>query len=557
MSYQNKTSKDFLKLVLSFLHKERKDVFAIYIYSLLNAMVYLSLPLGIQAIVSFSTSGVISTSIYVITFFVITGTWIVGYLKVEVMNIVEKIQQKIFVQYSIAYAEKILRIDVGKTNRYYLPELVNRIFDTIILQKGISKILLDIPIETIRIVLGITVLGFYHPWFISFGVLVIALVIIIFKYTSESGIKSSIKESDKKYEVVYWLESIANSVKSIKPYIQHKLHLKKIDEHLESYIENRTHHYKILLFQYKTIIGFKVITTMVMLLLCSYLLINQKINIGAFIAAELVIITIISAVEKLVVSLESYYDVITSFTKLNKLLELPEEASGQFSLPKIDKGFAIECKNVSFEFDSNAPILQQINFTIPANTITLLTGNMASGKSTLLKLLSGIYKPTKGVLLYDNIPAQNYNIQEINAKIGYYDEEHKLFNGTIFENIQLGNHNITIEKINQLMTEWGISNVFNTFPNAFFSEVTDSESKLTYSIRKTIIFLKIFLSNHRLIILEEPLQGMNEAFCNHFIPYLKKISTHKNIIIVSNDSSLNAIADNHLHIKNGMITIIK
>lgn len=554
---ENYTSTSFLQLITSYLSKEKKDVAAIYIYSLLSGLVYLSLPLGIQAIVSFSMGGVFTTSVYVITIFVIIGTIIVGYLKIQIMNIVEKIQQKIFVQYSIAYAEKLNRIDISKTNKYNLSELMNRVFDAVTLQKGISKILLDIPIETIRIIIGIIVLGFYHPWFIVFGLLIIGLVVTIFKYTSIGGIKSSIEESNKKYEVVSWLESVAGSIRSLKPYATYELPLQKIDSLLENYIQNRTKHYRILLFQYKTIIAFKVITTMVMLVLCTYLLINQKLNIGAFIAAELVIMTIISAVEKLVISLESYYDVITSFTKLNKVLELPDEPSGKYNFPKKENGIAIEAKNIAFSFDNEINIIENIYFSIQANSITVVSGNLSSGKTTLSKILSAAYTPTNGILLYDNIPSQNFVKSELTSAIGYYDDEHKLFAGSILDNIQVGNKLITIELINKLCQEWGISNIFYQFPNSYYSDIQDYPTKLTYSTRKAIQLLKVCLGKHNIILLDEPLEGMSETFKINFLKYIQYISKHKTVIIVTNDENIINMANHHFKMQQGLLTIIK
>jgi len=162
-------------------------------------LVQLSVPLGIQSIVSFVMGATMATSIYILIFFVVIGTWLVGYFRLKIIQIIEKIQQKIYVEFSMAIAEKIPKIDLSYARKYYLPELVNRFFDIQNLQKGISKILLEIPTALIQIFFGILLLSFYHPWFLAFGALVILCVVLIFAYTMESGIKSSIEESDRKY----------------------------------------------------------------------------------------------------------------------------------------------------------------------------------------------------------------------------------------------------------------------------------------------------------------------------------------------------------------------
>ena len=174
--------------LFKYVTKEKKDVTNIYFYAILNGLVQLSVPLGIQSIVSFVMGATMATSIYILIAFVVLGTWLVGYFRLKVMQIIEKIQQKIFVEFALAFAEKLPKVNLSATRKYYLPELVNRFFDTQNLQKGISKILLEIPTALIQILFGILLLSFYHPWFLVFGALVIICVIFIFRFTMESGI---------------------------------------------------------------------------------------------------------------------------------------------------------------------------------------------------------------------------------------------------------------------------------------------------------------------------------------------------------------------------------
>lgn len=210
---------DFTKssiALFKYITKEKKDVTAIYMYAILSGLVQLSIPLGIQAIVSFVMGATMVTSLYMLIGFVVLGTFLTGYFRVKVMQIIEKIQQKIFVEYAIPFAEKLPKIDLSKNKKYYLPELVNRFFDTQNLQKGISKILLEIPSALIQVLFGILLLSFYHTWFLVFGAFVVVIVVIIFRFTMDAGIQSSIDESAKKYKVASWLEDVAGAIKTFK-----------------------------------------------------------------------------------------------------------------------------------------------------------------------------------------------------------------------------------------------------------------------------------------------------------------------------------------------------
>lgn len=186
------TASEYSKKLFRYITKEKKDVTNIYFYAIINGLVSLSIPLGIQSIISFVMGATMATSIYILIFFVVLGTFLVGHFRLKVLQIIEKIQQKIFVEFSMAFADKLPKVNLSNTRKYYLPELVNRFFDVQNLQKGISKILLEIPTALIQILFGILLLSFYHPWFLAFGALVIVLVVLIFIYSMESGIKSSL-----------------------------------------------------------------------------------------------------------------------------------------------------------------------------------------------------------------------------------------------------------------------------------------------------------------------------------------------------------------------------
>lgn len=544
------------KRLIRYITKEKKDVTNIYFYAILNGLVYLSIPLGIQSIVSYVMGATMATSIYILIFFVVMGTWLVGYFRLKVIEIIEKIQQKIYVEFSIAIAAKIPKTDLSYARKYYLPELVNRFFDIQNLQKGISKILLEIPTALIQIFFGIILLSFYHPLFLIFGGMVIICVVIIFRYTMESGIHTSIEESNRKYDTAAWIEDIAGSVKTFKMYSESGAHLQGTDERVVQYLHHRTSHFKVLVFQYKTIIAFQVTITLAMLAIGTYLLINQQLNIGAFIATEIVVLSIMAAVEKLIVSLESYYDLIASFAKLSKITDLKEEQNGEIVLSQKEKGPEIEFKHVNFSFNDTAPILSDLNFKIKENTITALTGDLGSGKSMLLNLIAGFYEPTSGTILFDRIPLKNIDKTQMRNTMGLYLENMKIIQGTVKENILLGNIHSNTENILELSENIGIENISSLFSSGFLTEVSETDSEMTFSVKKKILLLRALLGEKRLIILEDPFAGIREEYQDRLLQYLQQAKERATIIIVSQNPELLQSADQHLHMENGTIKSI-
>jgi ATP-binding cassette subfamily B protein len=548
--------KDFIvsnAALLKYITKEKKDVTAIYFYAILSGLVQLSIPLGIQAIVGFVMGATMITSLYILIFAVVLGTFLAGFFRIKVMQIIEKIQQKIFVEYAVAFADKLPKINLSSTKKYYLPELVNRFFDTQSLQKGILKLLLEIPTALIQIFFGIILLSFYHPWFLVFGAIVIIIVLVVFKFTMNSGISSSLEESDKKYEVASWLEDIAGAVKTFKINSNSESHLTGTDERVVSYLKHRTSHFKVLEFQYKTVIGFNVIITLVMLAIGTYLLVNQQLNIGAFIATEIVVLTIMNAVEKLIKSLESYYDVIASLVKLNKVTDLAEEQTGEMILEQSSGGVEVRMDDVSFAFNDNKPILKNISFELQPNTITVISGDFGAGKSTLLNVMAGFYEPSSGVLTFDKIPLKNINKEEWRAGIGLYTQDMIIIKGTLMDNILLGRRDVNIEEVIRLSEEIGLESLPSLFSGGFDTNISETDTEVSFSGKKKITLLRALLGNNRLVILEDPLHGMNDEFKAKIIKYLQKIKAYTTVVIVSQTPEIINIADQHLTLDNGII----
>ena len=212
---QYSLSKSFKRL-FELLTLEKKEITRAYMYAILSGFILLSLPLGIQAIINLLFGGTISTSLIVLICIVILGVLLTGVLQVAQMKIIEQIQQRVFTRLTFAYAYRIPKINLLSIDSYYLPELVNRFFDTSTLQKGFSKLLIDFPSASIQIVFGLSILSFYHPVFIVFALVITLLGVLLLKLTSKKAFDTSMSESDYKYNVAHWLEEISRNVKTFK-----------------------------------------------------------------------------------------------------------------------------------------------------------------------------------------------------------------------------------------------------------------------------------------------------------------------------------------------------
>jgi ABC-type bacteriocin/lantibiotic exporter with double-glycine peptidase domain len=486
----------------------------------------------------------ISTSLVLLIAFVIVGVFCNGFISVKQLQLIEKIQQKIFVRYAIDYTNRIPHIDLKETDAYYLPELVNRFFDTVTLQKGISKILLDFPVATIQIIFGLLLLSFYHPIFISFGFILTALVAAMLYFSGSKGLESSIKESDYKYKVAGWIQELARFIVPFKMAGQSSLHLRNTDKYLSGYLKSRTDHFKVLLFQYWTIIGFKMIITAAMLIVGSALLISQQINIGQFIGAEIVILLIINSVEKLIINLDNVYDVLTATEKLTKFSEKPIEPAGGNQLLLGTNGVNIKLHQLHFQYSSDAIPVQIASLSIPAGSKIAISGENGSGKSTLLKLLSGQYADFEGGIYINDISLMEYDLQSYRAHIGLYLGQQDVFEGTLKDNITLGNEAIKDTIIVKMAGIVGLDEFLSTLPTGLKTMINSAGKGLARNVVQKILLLRALVSLPPLLLLDEPWLGLEPEDVSRIQSYLLNDCISATVLIVTADKNFASRCNN-------------
>lgn len=532
------------------LHK--KEVISIYLFSMLSGLINLSLPLGVQTIIGLVMGATMVSSIYVLIFFVVLGVFLVGLLQLNQMKIIETIQQRVFASYAYTFADTIPRIDLKKMDHYFIPEKVNRFFDTVNIQKGFAKLLLDIPIASVQIVFGILLLALYHPLFILLGIFLIILLFLIFNMTSRRGIATSIQESNYKYEVVGFFNEIGRTLKSFKFSQGSDLNLEKTNAHTRGYLEARTQHFHVLLFQYKTLIFFKVSLTVLMLTLGTYLLIEQQLNIGEFIAAEIVILMVIGAVEKLITSLDSAYDVITGLEKIASVTESPLEHSGTMDL-NADKGLMIQLADFSFSFNAAKKVLDSINLQLLPGQKVSITGPEGSGKSMLLRMLTGNYQDFEGSFQINHFPIHNYSLKSLRKHTGILLHGQEIFGGSLWENISLGQKEITGEVILQKANELGFDDLLNQFPSGFETQIEPIGKKTPQTIIRKILLLRALCGNKKLLLLEEPWAGLESQNKETIKKYLLNLPADTTVVVVSDDADFNRLTDQQINMRHGKI----
>jgi ABC-type bacteriocin/lantibiotic exporter with double-glycine peptidase domain len=544
-----------LERYFNLLKLDKRDISQIFFYAIFAGLVSLSLPLGIQAIINLIQSGRISISWIMLVIIVVIGVALVGILSLMQLRITENLQQKIFVRSSFEFGYRLPKIKFEELYDQYPPELANRFFDTITIQKGTSKLLIDFSSALLQIVFGIILLSLYHPFFIIFGILLLALLYSIFRFSYTSGLATSLKESKYKYKVVSWLQEIARNNFSFRKKNNFDFALDKNNMLVEEYLSYREKHFRVIKRQFIQLIGFKIIITASLLLIGGYLVLNQQMNIGQFVAAEIIILLVINSVEKIIIGMESFYDVITSVEKIGQITDLEIE---EVSAKEADYCFTticLEAENLRFKFpDSIDDVLEKLNLKIDQGEKIYLEGDNGSGKTTLMRILSGFLQPTSGTFFINDDTYNKINLAHYRTQTGTIIQGETPFEGTILENITFKNPAISNEDLKWAIESVKLDSFIKSLPKGLNTKIFPDGRQLSSSNAQKIILARSIVNKPKVLFYEDPLDKLDQDAAQEIIDFITDKNNNWSVIVSSKNKYWDQKCNRKIKMDNGKIS---
>ena len=356
---------------------------------------------------------------------------------------------------------------------------------------------------------------------------------MVFKFTAQKGLETSLKESKNKYKVAHWIQEIARSVISFKSSGSTSLGVNKNDDLVNNYLKARESHFKVLMLQFIQMITFKVIVTASLLLIGGALVLNQEMNIGQFVAAEIIILLVIASVEKLILGLESFYDTLTSLEKIGQIVDKDLE-NEEGETPQFSKGIRIELENVTYEVGNrDKHILKDISLKINSKSRILIKGESGSGKSTLLRLISGVIQATSGHVYVNDMSINSLHLNFYRSQLGLSLSDENPFEGSIRENLTFGNSNISDENIYGVLDIVGLKSFIREQPEGLNTVLYPDGKQMSYSLSKKIVLARAILKAPKVLILEDALDRFNRLETKAIVDYLSHQDRPWALVVVS------------------------
>lgn len=533
---------------------EKGNIGLVYAYATLVGLFSLTLPLGVQAIIGLVSGGLFLQPVVLLIAFVVAGTLATGVLQVLQLAAVESIQQRVFARLALEFSIRVPRMNVEQAWREDLPERMNRFFEVVTIQKSLGKLLTGTTTALLQVVFGLLLLTFYHPYFTLFGIALVTTLAVIVRVTGPRGLETSLLESTYKYRTVHWLEEVARAVHTFKSAGRATPALDRMDGHVSGYLRSRQRHFRVLVTQAMAAIGFKVVVTGALLVLGSVLVIDRQITLGQFVAAELVIVTVLAGIEKLVGSLAEVYDVLTSVYKLGHVTDLPLERTEGLALPASGTGVRLSLRQVSYRYPgSERDALEGLTFAVASGERIAITGPDGSGESTLIGLLAAMRPGYTGTLQLDGVTMRDLDPAALRDRIGLVLGASELFEGTVEENITLGRRGIGAREVLVALERVGASDAVQAMPLGLRTVITNDARVLPSTLRVRLLVARAIVAMPRLLLVDECLATVDPGARREIVAALTGADAPWTLLMVSHTRAVLEAVDRVIVLEDGRL----
>ncbi len=415
---------------------EWSDIWIVIIFAFVVGLLTLTTPIAVEALVNTVAFGGFLQPVIVLAIVLFTFLAFSAAIRALQTYVVEIIQQRLFARVAADLAYRLPRTHIERTEHHYMPELVNRFFDVVTVQKVSAQLLLDGVGLLLSTLIGMLVLAFYHPWLLGFDLMLMASVAFLILVLGRGAIASSIKESKMKYYMAEWLEDIARCPITFRTDGGNDFAMERADHLIQDYLSARQKHFRVLLRQILFSLGLQAIASTVLLGLGGWLVVSGELTLGQLVAAELIVTVIVSGFAKLGKHMESFYDLLASVDKLGVLFDLPHEREEGVLALGDRTPIAVEADSVTYARPGGKPMMGPISFHIEPRQSFALVGSSGSGKSTLLDMFYALRNPTTGTLAINGFDPADMRPDLLRRNVALVRGA-EVFHGTIAENVHL------------------------------------------------------------------------------------------------------------------------
>lgn len=535
-----------LARTLLVLRAEWSDIWVVLVFALLSGILALATPMAVQTMVSLVAFGHFLQPVIVLSLMLLALMVFWASLRIWEVYILEILQRRLFARVAHDLSYRLPRVRQEALDGSYGPELTNRFFDVLTLQKVTAQFLLDAVDIAMVSIIGMAVLAVYHPLLLGLDLMLLSSIAFVIFGLGIGGVRTSIQESKYKYYTAAWLEEITRCPLTFKLDNASEFVAEKAEHHVSGYLESRRLHFRVLFRQIAFALTLHAMAGSVLLGVGGWLVIRGQLTLGQLVAAEMIVAIVVNAFTKMGKHLEAYYDLMAGIDKLGLLFDLPlESQEGLMRLPD-NRPAAMEARNVSFHYDPSREILREQCFTIRSGERVAITGPAGCGKSTLADILYGLRQPSQGQVLLDR-----HDMRDVRPDVWRRHvmllRAPEVFQGTVTENVHLQHPDIDVRSVRAACEQLGLLEA-NVLHDGLETELSSTGAPLSDSQVRRLALARALVHRPRLLIIDGLLDPLPEDILEPVLDQLFDPSQPWTLAVISSRSSILRRCDRRISI---------
>ncbi|TGM87735.1 ABC transporter transmembrane domain-containing protein [Leptospira bouyouniensis] len=537
---QSSTSalKNAIKQIYHLIRIESKDVWIVFIYGIGIGILSLVVPVATSSLVNIVAFGVLLQPVIILTLLVVFFLGFAGAMQTIQIYVVEILQRRVFVRIATEFAVRFPRIRQDALDKHHNPELVNRFFDTMTIQKSIHSLLVDGLAVVLTTVIGFVLISFYHPIFIVFSlfILVVGGYLVIYQLGRPAS-ENYIKISKEKYKVAAWLEEVSRHSALFHSTFGSHFAIERADSLIRDYLFARKKYFSVYIKQIIGLVGIQALASAIVLGIGGYLVIHRQLTIGQLVAAELVIAKVLNDISKFGKQLDSFYSLIAAVDKINSVFHLPtlKTKTVPFEIPK--GPIQVQLSGIDYSLTNGHKIFSQFNLKVQAGKAIGVSSNTPYDAHILLDLLSGLREPNSGIVEYNH-----QNIHEVSKEqIQSYTvlvRGNEIFEGTILENIRVGREEISLITIRDLLDQLGLWKTIQSLPYGIHTQLLTFGHPFDNVQSALLALTRALIGNPKLILIDGILDQLPPVLLTSCLKVLLQKNRDWTVFIVSKSPTI-------------------
>lgn len=519
-------------VVSNVLNIKKGVVRLLVLFSLCVSVLSLIIPIAIQTIVNTLAFSSLKQPLFILVVTVIFVLGLAGIIRLCQIMIVENIQQTFFTDIALRFAKLLPRLKIRELDAHRGPEIINRFFEVIPIQKTLSILLIYLIELGIQAITSFILLAFYHPYLLILDGILTIFFMLALMIPYRKAMESALGESDYKHKMVAWLEEYLHCVNLVKFNDNDGFLLKKVDDNIKKYLQYRTVHFNQIVKHFLAFYSIYIFANVALLGIGGYLVLIQQLTLGQLVASEIVLNALVYSFLRICYHLRDLYALAASSSKINSVLELGYEPLVEHELDGHDDIFPphIGYENISYITSLGRQGLTDFSCDIKGSELVLFKTSSQIAKKILLDILLGFNVNYQGtVRLNGHIMTGEEKL--ILRKTTSYVHDIELFPGTLYENLTLESINTSKMILIDLFKRLDVLKDVESLPNGMNSLILNHRMDLTHDALNKLMVIRAILSKPKLLILDGIIDRLTVEDTKRLIDTIRSIDEPKPTVI--------------------------